>query len=262
MKASMKSTGRMCLVALSFLLVLFTSVSAVADEEDAKRIFKAMTDYLDSQQAIAFDYDSILEVVTVDGQKLQMAASGTLSMMRPDKFRATRTGGVADVEITFDGTTVTLFGKNINLYAQEQIPGTIDNMIDTLRLEHGRPMPAADLLLSDAYQAMMHDVKDIKDIGVGVVNGVVCDTLAFRDDEVDWQIWIAQGENPYPCRYVITTRDMTGAPQYSIQIRNWKTGGDVPKVDYTFKPTPEAAQIKLSDLEVDLPESFEKGEAK
>jgi hypothetical protein len=166
------------------------------------------------------------------------------------------------VELTFDGTTVTLFGKNMNLYAQEQIPGTLDNMIDTLRLEHGRPMPAADLLLSDAYKAMMHDVKDIKDIGVGVINGVVCDTLAFRDDEVDWQIWIAQGDKPYPCRYVITTRDMTGAPQYSIQIRNWKTGGDVSKADYTFKPTPEAAEIKLSDLELDLPESFEKGEAK
>lgn len=247
---------------MPFLLILLTSASAVADEADAKRIFKSMTDYLDSQEAIAFEYDSILEVVTVDGQKLQMASSGSMNLMRPDKLKFTRTGGFADVEITFDGTTVTLFGKNMNLYAQEQIPGSLDNMIDTLRLEHGRPMPAADLLLSDAYQAMMHDVKDIKDIGAGVVNGVVCDTLAFRDDEVDWQIWIAQGENPYPCRYVITTRDMTGAPQYSIQIRNWKTGGDVPKVDYTFKPTPEAAQIKLSDLEVDLPESFEKGEAK
>jgi hypothetical protein len=262
MKASMKSTWRMCLVALSFLLLLFTSVSAVADEEDAKRIFKAMSDYLDSQEAIAFDYDSILEVVTVDDQKLQMAASGTLSMMRPDKFRATRTGGVADVEITFDGTTVTLFGKNMNLYAQEQIPGTIDNMVDTLRLEHGRPMPAADLLLSDSYKAMMHNVTDIKDIGVGVINGVACDTFAFRDDEVDWQIWIAQGDKPFPCRYVITTRDMTGAPQYSVQIRNWKTGSDAPKVDYTFKPTPEAAEIKLADLELDLPESFDKGDAK
>ena len=258
-----RRTGvRRALIVLSCLIALVSTATVVADETDAKRIFKNMTDYLDSQAAIAFDYDAILEAVTVDGQKLQLASSGTLNMKRPDKFLATRHGGFADVEVIFDGTTLTLFGKNMNLYAQAELPGTVENMIDTLRLEHGRPLPAADLLLSDAYKAMLHDVTDIKDLGAGVIGGVECDSLAFRTDEVDWQIWIAQGDVPYPCRYVITTRDMAAAPQYSIQIRNWKTGNDVPAVSYTFEPTPEAAQTDLSKLQLDLPENFEKGEAK
>jgi len=254
--------ARLRRAALLFLCLVLSIPSTSADEADAKRIFKAMTDYLDAQDIIAFDYDAVLEVVTVDGQKLQIASSGSLTMDRPNQLRATRHGGFADAELTFDGTTLTLFGKNLNLYAQLEIPGSLDNMIDELRLQHGKPLPAADLLLSDAYKAMLHDVTDIKDLGGGVIGGVECDSLAFRSDEVDWQIWIAQGDRPYPCRYVITTRDMTAAPQYSIQVSNWKTGSDVPRTDYSFHNNTDARQVELMQLNIDLPKQFEEGEPK
>ncbi len=42
-----------------------TSLTAArAEEGQAKSLFKAMSDYLAAQQAISFDYDSALEVVT------------------------------------------------------------------------------------------------------------------------------------------------------------------------------------------------------
>ena len=46
------------------------SISAVrADDAQAKNLFKAMSDYLAAQQAISFDFDSTLEVVTDQDQK-------------------------------------------------------------------------------------------------------------------------------------------------------------------------------------------------
>jgi hypothetical protein len=38
--------------------------AARADETHAKTLFQAMSDYLAAQQALSFDYDSTLEVVT------------------------------------------------------------------------------------------------------------------------------------------------------------------------------------------------------
>ena len=73
-----------------------------------RSLFKAMSDYLAAQKAISFRYDTILEVVTNDKQKLALASSGTVTLNRPDKIRATRTGGFADVELLFDGKTLTL----------------------------------------------------------------------------------------------------------------------------------------------------------
>ena len=191
--------------ALALLLGFGTPLGANADEKDARRLVKAMSDYLAAQKAISFAYDATLEVVTAEKQKLALASSGTVTLNRPDKIRAARSGGFADVELTFDGKTMTLLGKNANLYSQLDVPGTIDHLIDELKDTYKRPLPAADLLMANVNDELMPDVVDVKDIGSGVVGGVECDHLAFRNKDVDWQIWIAQGDRPYPCRYVITS---------------------------------------------------------
>ncbi len=256
-KRSVRSSSA---IALSMMMALGISTGANADEADAKRLLKAMSDYLVAQQAISFDYDAVLEVVTKDEQKLALASSGTLVLDRPDKVLATRSGGFADVEMSFDGKTLTLLGKNLNIYAQQEVPGTVDHLVDELR-KHNRPLPAADLLLSDPYQVLMHDVVDVKDLGSGVIGGVECDYLAFRAEEVDWQIWIAQGDRPYPCRYVISSKVIDGEPQYSIQISDWKTGDEVAATGFSFKNPTDAKKVDLDKLEGtdELPKHFKIG---
>ncbi len=251
-------------LALSLILSMTASPSAKAGEADAKALLKAMSDYTGSQKAISFDYDSNFEIVTRDGQKIALASSGTVGLARPDKIRATRVGGFANVESVFDGKTLTLLGKNANVYTQADIPGTIDHLVDELKDKYHRPLPAADLILSNAYDQLMPDVIDVKDLGSGVIGGTECDHLAFRNKEVDWQIWIAQGDRPYPCRFVITSKLVAGGPQYSVQVRNWKTGGEVASDDFSFRPPAGVKKIDLNDLgkvqEMDeLPSHFVKG---
>ena len=236
------------------LTVGLGSPPATADGlEQAKSMLKAMSDYLAAQKAISFGYDTNLEIVTKDHQKLLLASSGTVDLSRPDKFRATRSGGFANVEMIFDGKTLTLLGKDANLYTQVDIPGTIDHLIDELRDKYQRPVPGADLLLSNVYDELMRDVTDVKDLGSGVIGGTECDHLAFRTKEVDWQIWIAQGEQPYPCRYVITSKAVDQGPQYSVQISDWKTGERSPPDDFAFKAPADAKQVDLKEL-VDIDE--------
>lgn len=235
-------------MAISFLVILSASATVSADEADAKRLLKNMSDYVGAQKAISFDYDASLEVVSKEGQKLTLASSGAVDMQRPDKIRATRAGGFADVEMNFDGKTLTLLGHNMNLYAQQPVPGTIDNLIDELRDKYQRPLPAADLLLNDSYQVLMSDVVDVKDLGSAVIGGAECDYLAFRAKEVDWQIWIAQGDKPYPCQYIITSKQIDGDPQYSLRIRYWKAGHDVAATDFAFNNSTNAKKVDITEL--------------
>src|SRR5215470_5168942 len=201
--------------------------AAQADEANAKSLLKGMSEYLAAQNAISFDYDSTFELVSTQQQKITLAGSGTLTLNRPDKLHATRAGGFSNIEMGFDGRTLTLLGKNANLYAQVEAPGTIDQLVDVLRDKYHRPVPAADLLMSDPYKELMPEVNDVKDLGAGVIHGIECDHLALRTKEVDWQIWIAQGPRPYPCRYVITSKKVAGWPQYTLDIWAWKTGVEV-----------------------------------
>jgi hypothetical protein len=235
-----------------------------AAEADAKRLLKAMSDYLAAQKAISFDYDVNLELVSTQQQKIALASSGTLTLNRPDKLHATRTGGFANIEMVFDGKALTLLGKNANLYAQVEAPGTIDQLVDVLRDKYHRPIPAADLLMSDPYKELMPEVNDVKDLGAGVIHGIECDHLAFRTKEVDWQIWIAQGARPYPCRYVITSKKVTGQPQYTLDIWAWKTGAEV--ASDGFKLALPADAKKLAPDQVpelnDIPSLFTRKGAK
>src|SRR3954466_940299 len=66
---------------------------AHADEADAKRLMKSMSDYLASQQSASFDYDASFEVISKDHQKVALVSSGTVTLTRPDKIRVTRHGG-------------------------------------------------------------------------------------------------------------------------------------------------------------------------
>jgi hypothetical protein len=166
--------------------------------------------------------------------------------------------------MVFDGKTLTLLKKNGDLYGQVDVPGTIDHLIDELRNKHKRPVPGADLLMSNVYDHLMSEVVDVKDLGSGVIGGIECDHLAFRKKEVDFQIWIAQGARPYPCRYVITSKLVSNAPQYSVQVRDWKAGNEVASDDFSFRNPTNAKKVDLKDLADtdELPKIFTIGGSK
>lgn len=250
-------------VALALVAGLGLSAGARADEAYAKQKMKAMSDYMAAQKALSFGYDTDLEIVTPDHQKLTLANSGTVDLSRPNKIRATRDGGFSNVEMIFDGKMLTLLHKDAKTYAQADMPGTLDHLIDDLRDKLHKPFPGADLLASNIYDQLMPNVIDTKDLGSGVIGGTECDHFAFRTQDVDWQIWVAQGDKPYPCRYVITSKDVDQGPQYSVQLRNWKTGSEVAADNFGFTNAVSAKKIDISDLgDVDeLPRQF-KGAAK
>jgi Predicted periplasmic protein len=142
----------------------------LTDSAEAKKMLKAMSDFLAAQKSLSVGFDTVFEVVTPTDQKLGLASSGTATLVRPDKIRVTRSGGFADFEILYDGKALTLLGKNANLYTQVAAPGTVDQLIDDLQNKYNRPLPGADLLMINSYDELMQDVYDSKDLGSGVIN--------------------------------------------------------------------------------------------
>jgi hypothetical protein len=215
-----------------------------ARADDPAKLLKAMSDYLAGQKSLSAKFDSDIEVITPELQKIQFTSSGEMKMNRPDKLRIRRTGGYADVELVYDGKTVSLYGNNAKSYVQADLAGTIDQMIDTLQSRSGAGLPGADLLLSNSYDQLMANVIDGRHIGQGVVDGVECEHLAFRGPETDWQIWIEPGAKPLPRKWVITSKTVTGAPQYTLKIRDWKTDANA-DADFAFKAPADATKVAL-----------------
>jgi hypothetical protein len=205
-------------------LFLASAPGLQADEKKAKSILKAMSDYLGSQQTIELTFDSNIEVITPQLEKIQFTNSGDALLNRPDKLRAHRLGGYSDVALVFDGKTVGILDRDNNGYAQFSGPATVDELIHALRDGHGVALPGSDLLLSQSYEVLVSDVIEAKYIGRGIIDGRECEHLAFRNFDTDWQLWVEAGDRPIPRKMVITSKTVNGAPQYTIRVKAWRTG--------------------------------------
>jgi hypothetical protein len=242
-QTSLRTTIRI-LAAAASIAVLSAVTASEARADDPAKILKGMADYLAGQKSLSAKFDSDIEVVTPELQKIQFTSSGEMKMNRPDKLRIRRTGGYADVELVYDGKTVSLYGNNAKSYVQADLAGTVDKMIDALQSRSGAGLPGADLLLSNSHDELMANVLEGRHIGQGVVDGVECEHLAFRGPETDWQIWIETGAKPVPRKYVITSKTVTGAPQYTLKIRDWKTDANA-DTEFAFKPPADATKVAL-----------------
>lgn len=235
--------------AAALTVALASFAGARADESgDANAILKAMSDYVTSQKSITAAFNTDIEAVTSDLQKIQFASSGAMQLVRPDKIHVSRTGGYTDVELFFDGKTFAVENKKDNAYAETAAAGTVDQLIDKIRRELGVDMPGADILVANPYAVLSADVIDAKHIGRGVINGVECEHLAFRNLDTDWQIWIEAGAKPIPRKFVITSKAVTGGPQYTLLITDWKGDAPVAADAFTLHAPADAKKIEFKDL--------------
>ena len=252
---SSESSGWAARLVRCALAVGLVSVGAFAEEpvDEARAILKAMSDYVGGQKTFELTFDSAIEVITPELEKIQFTSSGSALVSRPDKIRAHRIGGFSEVELYFDGTTASVNGKSVNGYTQIEATGTLDDLIHALRAGHGVALPGADLLLTNSYDLLIADVLEAKYLGRGVVAGVECEHLAFRNFDTDWQLWVQVGDHPAPRKLVITSKTVNSAPQYSVVVTDWNTGVEPEPEAFEFTP-PEGAERLPPDGLIDLDE--------
>ena len=232
----------------AILMAALAAGPALAQANDANKILKEMSDYLGSQKNVSASFDTDIEVVTPEGQKIQFASSGHFEMSRPNKLRVSRTGGYADLEVVYDGKTATAYDKHSNSYIQVDAPGSVNQLVDRLHDKLGVMLPGVVLLSSSAYDVLTSDLISGAHIGRGVIDGVECEHLAFRSKDTDWQIWIEVGDRPIPRKYVITSKAMAASPQYTIVIKDWKTDIQPGINVFVFTPPRGAQQLDIKAL--------------
>jgi len=225
-------------LAVAVFMAVGLSAGQVMSAEDidpeADEILKSMSSYLGRTKTFSMNADIDFEIITKDGQKLQLSSYATVVMERPDKLHILKKGMIADAEFIFDGKTLTLHGKNLNVYAQTEVSGTLDDAMRAYELETGIPAPGADLLFADLYAILSSGIESSAYLGTAYVNGVECHHLAFRKDKVDWQLWVKAGDEPLPMKYVITSKWHTGSPQYEIRLRDWDRKPKIEGDQFTF----------------------------
>jgi len=232
-------------VALASLFAWQASAKPADIDPNADQVLRAMTTYVAGLKEFSAQAEINLEMVTQDGQKIQFIAPAAVTVARPNKLFAERRGDIVNQQFFYNGKTLTQFNPDTKIYATVPAPATIDAALDFARDELDIIAPASDLLDTRAYERLMQQTKSGLYLGVVSVGGQRCHHLAYRANSVDWQIWVREGDQPLPCRYVITSLDVAGAPQFAIQFNEWNVAPKISAGMFEFTAPAGAKAIEF-----------------
>jgi hypothetical protein len=218
----------------SSVAVAGDSVSAAKLDPQADALLKKMSDYMGGLKSVSADAFISDEQIMGDGFKLSALRSASVMIKRPNKLHLIRKGMVRDQEIFLDGSRLVVHGKRLGVVLEVPVSGDLDAALDTATETLGAELPARDLFSADAYTPLIEPVEESAYLGAVEIGGVTCRQLAFRSDEVDWQIWVEEGDRPLPCRYTITSKWTYAAPQFSVTFSNWQVNPDLSDSDFKF----------------------------
>jgi hypothetical protein len=212
-------------------------------EPEADRLLRAMASYLASLQSFTVLAAVTDEVVLASGQKIQRASETLMSVQRPNRLRSEQVGATGELTFWYDGKQTTLACKADDRYATLPAPASIDATIDRIRKQFRIDAPGADFLYSRPYEILTEQVTGGRLVGRETVDTVATTHLAFEGEAVDWQIWIQEGSQPLPLRFVVTTKGVRGQPQFTVRWSRWDPGIKVPPTTFAYEAPPAARRL-------------------
>ena len=236
---------------LILLVTVSTDARAQAPAVDpvAVQTLKKMTDFLDGLQRFSVNSQSIIEEMHFSGHRVDYDLLANVTVKRPNKMRAKRTGELMNQGFFYDGKTLTLYDPDQKVYATDKVPDTIEGMITFARETAGILLPAADLLYRNAFPLLMKDVTLAVVVGKAVVGGVRCDHLLFSRPEVDFQVWVSEGKQPWPRKYVVTETATPSMLAITTLLSNWNTAPAVDDAKFKFVPPKGTKAVSFTQLE-------------
>jgi len=208
-----------------------------------------MTSYVSGLDQFSVHTENTFEDLLESGQRVDLDMAADVVINRPNQIVAKRSGELVHQFFYYDGDSLTLFQPQNAIYFSDAAPKTIEEMIDYAREDLGIVFPISDLVYRNVFAILMEGVSSATVIGKSMIGGVSCDHLAFNRPDVQFQVWVADGDLPLPCKYVVT--DISSPENVSTVsvLSNWNVSPDVTADMFSFTPPAGAKAVELTELD-------------
>lgn len=246
------SSRKTALLALVTIVVSMTSWAKAPEiDPTAVQTLENMTSFMGKLQKFSVHTDNTLEELLDNGQRIDFDVSAGMVIRRPNKIHAERVGEETEQSFFYDGESLTMLVETPAdiFYASVPAPGTIEEMIDFAREDLGIVLPVSDLVYRNAQSILMDGVTSAMVAGETVIGDMTCTHLAFRRPGVDFQVWVATGAAPLPCKYVVTDTSSPANISIVSVMSNWNLSPVATDSMFEFIPVQQAKSISFLPLE-------------
>jgi hypothetical protein len=146
--------------------------------------------------------------------------------------------------LVYDGKTITLMDRSKNFYTTITAPPDLDAALEYATQAFNLRAPLADLIYTKAYENLTAGVLSGFYVGLSKVQGVPCHHLAFKQKDIDWQIWVENSSTPVPRKFLITDKAAQGL-QFTALFTKWNTSPQFEDSLFTFVAPEKAEKIDI-----------------
>jgi hypothetical protein len=241
-------------------LLLFTVVSTIsaalwaqtpAVDPAAVNILHRMTSYVGSLEKFSLHTENTLEEVFDSGQRIDFDIAANMVVKRPNKLFTERVGEETGQAFYYDGETLSMVVESPSeaIYASLPAPGTIEELIDYARESLGIVLPVSDLVYRNAQSILMKGVTSAMYMGETQIGDMNCSHLAFRRPDIDFQVWVSTGDQPLPCKYVVTDTSTPALVSIVTVMSHWQLTPAAADEAFLYVPTEGAKSTVFLPLE-------------
>jgi len=211
---------------------------------EAQAVLDRMQAQFNNMKRFQLSADITRDELLAFGYKLQNNETAKMWVDAPKHLRLEVNGDIKNRTYVYDGSQLTLAAPDLNLYATTPAPDTLRELVRIL-LDNGIEMPLIDMLYQGNAGNLTDDVRVGLVVGDSNVEGVATDHLAFRQPNVDWQLWVDKGAQALPRKLLITTRYAVGDPQYQA-ILHWDLTSPIDANAFVYVPAAGATKIPFT----------------
>jgi hypothetical protein len=236
-------------IALGVTLSLAGRTAAQANppavDPAALQTLKSMTDYLDGMKEFSVAVQAEIEDLHGAGHRVDYDLRARVTVKRPNKLVAVRTGETMSQTFFYDGKTLTLYDPVEKVYATKPAPGTIEGAVTLARETVGIVFPAADLVYRNAYPLLTKDLTLAVVVGKAVIDGATCDHLLFSHPGADFQVWVEEGKRPWPRKYLVTETDSPALLSVGVVLSEWNEAPAADDAQFAFVPPKGTSETRF-----------------
>jgi hypothetical protein len=213
-----------------------------------RQVFERMVRLLSSAKTFKYHAEILFDDVLDNGQTIQLSGARDVRFRRPDGYAVDHRDDITAKKFWYDGKTATLADLNSGTYVTAAAPPTVEQLEMKLRNDYGVVLPLAGFTHDDPLPDLVRRIQEKRYLGIHDVEGIDCYHFAFREPDMDWQIWLDAGKEPLPRKIVIERPSDAGSPQQTIVFTEWELDRSLSPND--FKPALEKDWVKVDFLPV------------
>lgn len=238
-------------------ILIFAGVASLAQagevrdsEAKARSIMKTSAEYISGLKGFRFSAEVTSDSFSNSAEMIEGGMSRNFSVRRPDRVRVDGRGRDATTFTLIANAEKVLATKSPqNIHYEVASPGTLDDLVDMITAELNVRPPLAHLIYSNLWRVFDIRIETGRYVGEAEINEVICDHLAFRNLDADWQVWVERGDRPVIHRLVIRYKSRLGYPTFRAELEDWDVDADLPDTLFETVVPKGSRKVELSEIQ-------------